>query len=125
MIDAGVRAAALAAALSRLLSHRAEWTIDGAVRGIAAAALRSGRRLAGRRLISGSILARGHTYEMDEYGGLADRAPALTALTAVAAFASLGPLPERWAGWQDLGPAEIVTLGLLMLLVVLIGVAPA
>ena len=41
-------------------------------------------------LISGSILARGHTYEMDAYGGLAARAPALTGITAVAAFASLG-----------------------------------
>ncbi|MGH3666053.1 MAG: complex I subunit 4 family protein, partial [Egibacteraceae bacterium] len=41
-------------------------------------------------LISGSILARGHTYEMDEYGGLAGRAPTLTGLTVIAAFASLG-----------------------------------
>jgi NADH-quinone oxidoreductase subunit M len=41
-------------------------------------------------LISGSILARGHTYEMDEFGGLAARAPALTGTTIVAAFASLG-----------------------------------
>ena len=41
-------------------------------------------------LISGSILARGHTYEMDEFGGLAGRAPALTGVTVVAAFASLG-----------------------------------
>lgn len=41
-------------------------------------------------LISGSVLARGHTYEMDEYGGLAARAPALTGTMVVAAFASLG-----------------------------------
>ena len=41
-------------------------------------------------LISGSLLARTHTYEMDEYGGLAGRARALTGLTVVAAFASLG-----------------------------------
>ena len=41
-------------------------------------------------LISGSILARGRTYEMDEFGGLAGRAPALTGVTVVAAFASLG-----------------------------------
>jgi len=41
-------------------------------------------------LISGSILARGHTYEMDEYGGLATYARALTGVTVVAAFASLG-----------------------------------
>jgi NADH-quinone oxidoreductase subunit M len=41
-------------------------------------------------LISGSLLARGGTYEMDEYGGLAGRAPALTGATVVAAFASLG-----------------------------------
>ena len=41
-------------------------------------------------LISGSILARGNTYEMDDFGGLAARAPALTGATVVAAFASLG-----------------------------------
>lgn len=41
-------------------------------------------------LISGSILARGGTYEMDEYGGLAGRARFLTAAVVVAAFASLG-----------------------------------
>lgn len=41
-------------------------------------------------LISGSILTRGGTYEMDAYGGLATRAPALTGVTVVAAFASLG-----------------------------------
>jgi NADH-quinone oxidoreductase subunit M len=41
-------------------------------------------------LISGSLLARGHTYEMDEFGGLAARAPVLTGTTVVAAFASLG-----------------------------------
>jgi NADH-quinone oxidoreductase subunit M len=41
-------------------------------------------------LISGSLLARGGTYEMDDYGGLLHRAPALTLLTVVAAFASLG-----------------------------------
>lgn len=41
-------------------------------------------------LISGSLLARTHTYEMDEHGGLAGRARALTSLTVVAAFASLG-----------------------------------
>lgn len=41
-------------------------------------------------LISGSILARGGTYELDEYGGLAGRARFLTAATVIAAFASLG-----------------------------------
>ncbi len=41
-------------------------------------------------LISGSLLARTQTYEMDQYGGLAGRARALTGLTVVAAFASLG-----------------------------------
>lgn len=41
-------------------------------------------------LISGSILARGGTYEMDEYGGLAGRARFLTAAMVLAAFASLG-----------------------------------
>lgn len=41
-------------------------------------------------LISGSILQRGETYEMDQFGGLASRAPALTGATVLAAFASLG-----------------------------------
>jgi NADH-quinone oxidoreductase subunit M len=41
-------------------------------------------------LISGSVLMRAHTYEIDEFGGLAARSPALTGTTAVAAFASLG-----------------------------------
>jgi NADH-quinone oxidoreductase subunit M len=41
-------------------------------------------------LVSGSILARGETYEMDAYGGLLTRARSLTALTALLAFASLG-----------------------------------
>jgi len=41
-------------------------------------------------LVSGSILARGETYELDQYGGLASRAPRLAGITMVAAFASLG-----------------------------------
>ena len=41
-------------------------------------------------LISGAILTRGGTYEIDAYGGLADRARLLTVATVVAAFASLG-----------------------------------
>lgn len=41
-------------------------------------------------LISGSILARGGTYEIEEYGGLLTRARSLTGLTALMAFASLG-----------------------------------
>ena len=125
-------------------------------------------------LVSGSILTRGGTYEMEEYGGLAARAPALTGITVVAAFASLGlpglagfvaefqvfagalavypwlagvglvgivitaalflrmlqqvflgPLPERWTGWPDLGWIERVTLGALVALIIAIGVAPA
>ena len=41
-------------------------------------------------LISGSILARGGTYEVDAYGGLLTRARSLTGLTALMVFASLG-----------------------------------
>jgi len=125
-------------------------------------------------LVTGSVLARGDTYEMDEFGGLAGPAPALTGATVVAAFASLGlpglagfvaefqvfagalsvypwlagvglvgvvitaalflrmiqqlflgPLPERWAGWPDLGRDELGALAVLVALVVIIGVAPA
>jgi NADH-quinone oxidoreductase subunit M len=125
-------------------------------------------------LVSGSMLARGGTYEMDEYGGLLERARRLTVITAILAFASLGlpglagfvaevqifagtlavypvlaavgllgivitaalflrmlqrlflgPLPERWLGFPDLSRVEVLTLGVLVLLVILIGVAPA
>ena len=125
-------------------------------------------------LISGSILARGGTYEMDEYGGLLSRARSLTGITAVLAFASLGlpglagfvaevqifigtlavypvlagvgllgivitaalflrmlqrlflgALPERWSRFPDLSRVEVGALGLLVVLVILIGVAPA
>ena len=41
-------------------------------------------------LISGSLFARTQTYDIDAYGGLAGRARALTGLTVIAAFASLG-----------------------------------
>lgn len=41
-------------------------------------------------LISGSILARGETYELGAFGGLAARSPKLAGLTMLAAFASLG-----------------------------------
>jgi NADH-quinone oxidoreductase subunit M len=41
-------------------------------------------------LISGSFWRRGGSYDLDAYGGLAAPAPALTGLTVVAAFASLG-----------------------------------
>lgn len=41
-------------------------------------------------LITGSIWQRAGTYELEEFGGLARRAPALTGVTALAAFASLG-----------------------------------
>lgn len=37
----------------------------------------------------------------------------------------LGPLPERWSQWTDLGPAEVAALAPVLALVVLIGVAPA
>ena len=41
-------------------------------------------------LISGSVWHQAETYDIDQFGGLARRAPALTGLTALAAFASLG-----------------------------------
>jgi NADH-quinone oxidoreductase subunit M len=41
-------------------------------------------------LLAGVLYERGHTYQMDQYGGLAARTPAFAGLTAVAAFASLG-----------------------------------
>jgi len=41
-------------------------------------------------LLSGSVYARGKTYELDEYGGLAGPAPRLAGIMMLAAFASLG-----------------------------------
>ncbi|MCY0904577.1 complex I subunit 4 family protein [Arthrobacter sp. H14-L1] len=41
-------------------------------------------------LLAGVLFARGHSYEMTEYGGLAGTAPRFAALTAVAVFGSLG-----------------------------------
>ncbi len=41
-------------------------------------------------LIAGSFWQRGQEYELRAYGGLAQRAPRLTGLMALAAFASLG-----------------------------------
>lgn len=125
-------------------------------------------------LLSGSILTRGGTYEIDAYGGLLERTRGLTVGTAVLAFASLGlpglagfvaefqifagtlavypllaviallgivvtaglflrmlgrlflgPLPERWREFPDLGRAEVLTIGTLVALVILVGVAPA
>jgi NADH-quinone oxidoreductase subunit M len=111
---------------------------------------------------------------MDEYGGLASRAPSLTGATMLAAFASLGlpglagfvaefqifagtlgvypwlagigllgivitaalflrmlqrvflgPLPDKWASWTDLGRWELAALIPMLAFVVVIGVAPA
>jgi NADH-quinone oxidoreductase subunit M len=41
-------------------------------------------------LIAGSFWERGEDYQLSRYGGLAGRAPLLTGLTTLAAFASLG-----------------------------------
>ena len=41
-------------------------------------------------LVSGSVLARGGTYDLEAYGGLLGRARSLTWITALLAFASLG-----------------------------------
>lgn len=41
-------------------------------------------------LIAGSFWSRGQSYDMDIYGGLGSKAPKLTGMTALAAFASLG-----------------------------------
>jgi len=41
-------------------------------------------------LVSGSVWARAKSYDLSDFGGLAEKAPLLTLLTSVAAFASLG-----------------------------------
>ncbi len=66
-------------------------------------------------LLAGALYERGGTYDLDEYGGLAARAPVFAGLTAVAAFASLG-LPgfsgfvaEFQIFTGSLGPRPIAT----------------
>lgn len=59
VIDAGVRAVVwLAARTSRLLDRRAEWSIDGAVRGVAGGVLRlaSGSRVTDERAVDGVLV---------------------------------------------------------------------
>jgi len=68
--DAQARSVAVTGAMVQMVSH-----------GLITAAL---------FLLSGVLFERGGTYEMDAYGGLAGRAPKFAALTAVAAFGSLG-----------------------------------
>ena len=102
--DEQARALAVTGAVTQMVSH-----------GLITAAL---------FLISGVLLDRGGTYEMDEYGGLAQPVPRLAGITAVAAFASLG-LPgfsgfiaefQIFAG--SLGPAPWATaLALLGILI--------
>ncbi|MHB1343104.1 MAG: complex I subunit 4 family protein [Thermoleophilia bacterium] len=60
--------------------------LDGAVVGMVS----HGLITAALFLISGSVYARAHVYEMTEFGGLLSRAPRLALLTIVAAFGSLG-----------------------------------
>ncbi|GGO92919.1 MULTISPECIES: complex I subunit 4 family protein [Stakelama] len=60
--------------------------LDGAVVEMVAHGLITGSLF----LIAGAFWQRTRDYDLDHYGGLADVAPRLTALTIVAAFASLG-----------------------------------
>lgn len=60
--------------------------LDGAVVGMVS----HGLITAALFLISGSVYARAHMYEMPGFGGLLSRAPRLALLTIVAAFGSLG-----------------------------------
>ncbi|MCX2968508.1 MULTISPECIES: complex I subunit 4 family protein [Streptomyces] len=68
--DAQARSVAVTGAVVQMVSH-----------GLITAAL---------FLLAGILWERGGTYRMDAYGGLAARAPRFAALTALAAFASLG-----------------------------------
>ena len=77
--------AVAAAALTGLERARA-LALTGAVVEMVAHGLITGALF----LASGSVWRRAGTYEIDDFGGLAGRAPALMLLTAVASFASLG-----------------------------------
>jgi len=68
--DAQARSLAVTGAVTQMVSH-----------GLVTGAL---------FLLSGVLYDRGGTYDMGAYGGLAARTPRFAALTAVAAFASLG-----------------------------------
>ena len=68
--DAQARAVAVTGAVTQMVSH-----------GLITSAL---------FLLAGVLYDRGGTYRMDAYGGLAGETPRFAALTAVAAFASLG-----------------------------------
>jgi NADH-quinone oxidoreductase subunit M len=68
--DAGARTLALSGATLEMVAHG---LITGAL-----------------FLLAGSVWARAQTYDMGHFGGLAGRAPAMTAATTLAAFASLG-----------------------------------
>lgn len=68
--DAQARAVAVSGAVTQMVSH-----------GLITATL---------FLLAGVLFDRGGTYDMNRYGGLAGSAPRFAALTAVAAFASLG-----------------------------------
>ncbi|MBW3549114.1 MAG: NADH-quinone oxidoreductase subunit M, partial [Actinobacteria bacterium] len=68
--DAGARSLALSGATLEMVAHG---LITGAL-----------------FLLAGSVWARGETYDMDSFGGLAARAPAMTGAATLMAFASLG-----------------------------------
>ncbi len=68
--DAGARSLALSGATLEMVAHG---LITGAL-----------------FLLAGSVWARGETYDMESFGGLAARAPAMTGAATLAAFASLG-----------------------------------
>ena len=80
-----VGVAAPAAALSWAERARAR-ALTGAVVEMVAHGLITGALF----LVSGSVWRRAETYEIEDFGGLAGRAPFLMFLTAIAAFASLG-----------------------------------
>ena len=67
-------------------AHAATLALSGATLEMVAHGLITGALF----LLAGSVWARGGTYELDELGGLAGRAPAMTGAVVLAAFASLG-----------------------------------
>ncbi|WP_069170090.1 complex I subunit 4 family protein [Streptomyces griseus] len=76
-----------AAAATAGTGHRAQsLAVTGAVTQMVSHGLLTGALF----LLAGSLYERGRTYDMAAYSGIAGRAPVLTGLTVVAAFASLG-----------------------------------
>ena len=80
----------LAVGVAGVVSHDTASARSTAVAGAVTQMVSHGLVTGALFLLAGVFWNRAETYDMDRYGGLADRAPTFAALFAVASFASLG-----------------------------------